>query len=50
MHCTYSCIDGGEVATHMSYRAPRQREHSTGIQFLSVHPPDTLPRSRSSYD
>jgi hypothetical protein len=27
----------------MSYRAPRQWEHSTGIQFLSVDPEDTLP-------
>ena len=43
MHCTYSCIHGGEVATHMSYRAPRQWEHSTGIEFLSVDPSDTLP-------
>ncbi len=42
MHCTYSCIHGGEVATHMSYRAPRQWEHSTGIQFLSVDATDTL--------
>ena len=43
MHCTYSCLHGGRVATHMSYRAPRQWEHSTGIQFLSVDPSDTLP-------
>ncbi|HEX2358740.1 MAG TPA: hypothetical protein VHH72_02875 [Solirubrobacterales bacterium] len=43
MHCTYSCVHGGEVATHMSYRAPRQWEHSTGIQFLSADPSDTLP-------
>jgi hypothetical protein len=43
MHCTYSCIHDGEVATHMSYRAPRQWEHSTGIQFLSVDPSGTLP-------
>ncbi len=43
MHCTYSCIHDGEVATHMSYRAPRQWEHSTGIQFTSVDPSDTLP-------
>jgi hypothetical protein len=43
MHCTYSCIHDGEVATHMSYRAPRQWEHSTGIEFLSVDPSDTLP-------
>ena len=27
----------------MSYRAPRQWEHSTGIQFESVDPSDTLP-------
>lgn len=46
MHCTYSCLHGGEVATHMSYRAPRQWEHSTGIQFLSVDPSDTLPTVR----
>jgi hypothetical protein len=43
MHCTYSALHGGKVASHMSYRAPRQWEHSTGIQFLSVDPGDTLP-------
>jgi hypothetical protein len=43
MHCTYSTLHGGQVASHMSYRAPRQWEHSTGIQFLSVDPSDTLP-------
>ena len=43
MHCTYSCIHRGRVASHMSYRAPRQWEHSTGIQFLSVDPGETLP-------
>jgi glutathione synthase/RimK-type ligase-like ATP-grasp enzyme len=43
MHCTYSCLHDGRVASHMSYRAPRQWEHSTGIQFLSVDPSDTLP-------
>lgn len=43
MHCTYSCIHGGEVATHMSYHAPRQWEHSTGIQFESIDASDTLP-------
>jgi len=43
MHCTYSCLHEGVVASHMSYRAPRQWEHSTGIQFLSVEPGDTLP-------
>ncbi len=43
MHCTYSCLHDGNVASHMSYRAPRQWEHSTGIQFLSVDAADTLP-------
>jgi glutathione synthase/RimK-type ligase-like ATP-grasp enzyme len=43
MHCTYSALHDGTVASHMSYRAPRQWEHSTGIQFLSVDPNDTLP-------
>ena len=43
MHCTYSALHGGRVASHMSYRAPRQWEHSTGIQFLSVEAGDTLP-------
>jgi hypothetical protein len=43
MHCTFSCLHMGSVASHMSYRAPRQWEHSTGIQFLSVDPADTLP-------
>jgi hypothetical protein len=42
MHCTYSALHDGKVASHMSYRAPRQWEHSTGIQFLSVDPEDTL--------
>jgi hypothetical protein len=43
MHCTYSALHDSKVASHMSYRAPRQWEHSTGIQFLSVDPADTLP-------
>jgi len=36
MHCTYSTLHDGQVTAHCSYRAPRQWEHSTGIQFLSV--------------
>jgi glutathione synthase/RimK-type ligase-like ATP-grasp enzyme len=36
MHCTYSTLHDGRVAAHCSYRAPRQWEHSTAIQFLSV--------------
>jgi hypothetical protein len=43
MHCTYSALHDSRVASHMSYRAPRQWEHSTGIQFVSVDPVDTLP-------
>jgi hypothetical protein len=43
MQCTYSAIHQGKVASHMSYRAPRQWEHSTGIQFLSVDAKSTLP-------
>jgi hypothetical protein len=43
MQCTYSVLHGGKVASHMSYRAPRQWEHSTGIQFVSVDPADTRP-------
>ena len=42
MHCTYSALHDGRVASHLAYRAPRQWEHSTGIQFLSVDPSDTL--------
>ena len=43
MHCTYSALHDGRVASHMSYRAPRQWEHSTGIQFVSVEARETLP-------
>ena len=43
MHCTYSALHDGKVSSHMSYRAPRQWEHSTAISFLSVDPGDTLP-------
>jgi hypothetical protein len=43
MRCTYSALHDGRVASHMSYRAPRQWEHSTGIQFVSVEAGDTLP-------
>ena len=43
MHCSYSCLHEAEVASHMAYRAPRQWQHSTGIQFASVDASDTLP-------
>lgn len=42
MQCTLSTLHGGAVASHMSYRAPRQWEHSTAISFESVDPGDTL--------
>jgi glutathione synthase/RimK-type ligase-like ATP-grasp enzyme len=36
MHCTYSTLHDGRVTAHCAYRAPRQWQHSTGIQFLSI--------------
>jgi hypothetical protein len=36
MLCTYSTLHDGRLSAHCAYRAPRQWEHSTGIQFLSV--------------
>jgi predicted ATP-grasp superfamily ATP-dependent carboligase len=42
MHCTYSTLHEGRVTAHCAYRAPRQWEHSTGIQFLSVDPSPSL--------
>lgn len=36
MRCTYSMLHEGGVTAHCAYAAPRQWEHSTGIQFLSV--------------
>lgn len=42
MICTYSLVHDGAVATHMTYRAPRQWEHSTGIQFESIDGRPTL--------
>jgi hypothetical protein len=36
MRCTYSTLHDGRVTAHCEYAAPRQWEHSTGIQFLSV--------------
>ncbi|MSO40759.1 MAG: carbamoyl-phosphate synthase large subunit [Solirubrobacterales bacterium] len=42
MQCTYATIHEGRVVTHGAYRAPRQWEHSTGIQFVSVDPKPSL--------
>lgn len=36
MRCTYSTLRDGEVTAHCAYAAPRQWEHSTGIQFESI--------------
>ncbi len=36
MRCTYSTLHDGRVTAHSEYAAPRQWEHSTAIQFLSV--------------
>jgi predicted ATP-grasp superfamily ATP-dependent carboligase len=36
MLCTYSTLHEGRATAHCAYRAPRQWEHSTGIQFLAV--------------
>ena len=33
--CTYSTAHGGRVS-HLMYRIPRQRKHSTGIQFEAI--------------
>jgi glutathione synthase/RimK-type ligase-like ATP-grasp enzyme len=43
MVCTYTTMHGGRATAHCAYRAPRQWEHSTAIQFLSV---DGLPTLR----
>lgn len=36
MLCTYSALHEGRVDLHCAYRAPRQWQHSTAIQFESV--------------
>jgi hypothetical protein len=34
--CTYSTAHQGRVSAHLMYRIPRQRKHSTGIQFEAI--------------
>ena len=46
MVCSYSTIHGGTITAHCTYRAPRQWEHSTGIQFLAVDSSETLEAAR----
>jgi predicted ATP-grasp superfamily ATP-dependent carboligase len=43
MQCTYTTFHRGKATAHCTYRAPRQWEHSTAIQFLSVDGRPTLP-------
>jgi predicted ATP-grasp superfamily ATP-dependent carboligase len=42
MLCTYTTMHSGRATVHCTYRAPRQWEHSTAIQFLSVDGRPTL--------
>ena len=42
MQCTYSTLHDGNVTAHCAYRAPRQWEHSTAIQFQSVDTASSL--------
>ena len=40
--CTYSTADRGRVSSHLMYRIPRQRKHSTGIQFEAIDATESL--------
>jgi ATP-grasp domain len=40
--CTYSTVHGGRVSSHLMYRIPRQRKHSTGIQFEAIDATESL--------
>jgi predicted ATP-grasp superfamily ATP-dependent carboligase len=42
MICTYSTLQNGRATAHCTYRAPRQWEHSTGIQFESIDGSESL--------
>jgi hypothetical protein len=46
MVCSYSTIHDSRITAHGTYRAPRQWEHSTGIQFLAVDSAETLAAAR----
>lgn len=46
MVCSYSTIHDGRITSHCTYRAPRQWEHATGIQFLAVDSTETLEAAR----
>jgi hypothetical protein len=40
--CTYSTVHRGRVSAHLMYRIPRQRKHSTGIQFEAIDATESL--------
>jgi hypothetical protein len=40
--CTYSTAHHGRVSSHLIYRIPRQRKHSTGIQFQAIDATESL--------
>jgi glutathione synthase/RimK-type ligase-like ATP-grasp enzyme len=40
--CTYSTVHRGRVSSHLMYRIPRQRKHSTGIQFEAIDATESL--------
>jgi hypothetical protein len=40
--CTFSTVHGGRVSSHLLYRIPRQRNHSTGIQFEAIDATESL--------
>lgn len=42
MQCTYTTMHRGKATAHCTYRAPRQWEHSTAIQFQSIDGHETL--------
>jgi predicted ATP-grasp superfamily ATP-dependent carboligase len=42
MVCTYSCLHGGRVTGHCTYRGPRQYHHSTAVQFESIAGDESL--------
>ena len=40
--CTYSTAHQGRVSSHLMCRVPRQRKHSTGIQFQAIDATESL--------
>ncbi|MDV6271650.1 ATP-grasp domain-containing protein [Rhodococcus globerulus] len=40
--CTYSTAHQGRVSAHLMYRIPRQKNHSTGIQFEAIDATESL--------